>query len=81
MYTHGAKAHIHGPQGQDLDIHGEQIVKVKQFLELHPQYCVLSIIEMFVLVSCTNLEPHLVLVPLIQSFHFCRQFVDPIRMH
>jgi len=37
-----------------------KIVKVKQFLELHPQYRVLSIIEMFVLVSCTNLEPLLV---------------------
>ena len=37
-----------------------KIVKVKQFLELHPQYRILSIIEMFVLVSCTNLEPLLV---------------------
>ena len=35
-----------------------KIVKLKQFLKLHPQYCVLSIIEMFVLVSCTNREPH-----------------------
>jgi hypothetical protein len=36
MYTHGAEAHIHGPQGQDLDIQGGKFVKVKQFLELHP---------------------------------------------
>ena len=37
-----------------------KIVKVKQFLELHPQYLVLTMIEIVVLVSCTNLEPLLV---------------------
>lgn len=65
---------MHGSQGQDIAIRGQNIVEVIHILELHPQYAI------FYRISCIELDTPLVSELLIHQLIWW-QTNDLIRIH